>query len=154
MKGNDGDFYSNNPSKNYVSRFTDGFRGWLDYDSVDHFFNARPDKANKNMKQKKSIYLDVYRQTPVGLSYSLIGMLVPDNISAEPYRKELIEKIFFHQIFSLIDSLSVSCNDLLGMVAAYFHINTGPVEKISRGSRSVYLSFFLPPFKSYRYYLF
>ena len=33
---------------------------------------------------------DVYQQTPVGLSDISIRTVVPDNISAEPYRKELI----------------------------------------------------------------
>ena len=67
----------------------------------------------------------VYQQTPVGLSELSIRTLVPDNISAEPYRKALIAKLFFHQILSLTDSPSVSFNDLLDTVAAYFDINTG-----------------------------
>ena len=55
--------------------------------------------------------------------------LVPDAISAEPYRKALIAKLFFHQILSLTDPPTVSFNDLLAIVAAYVDINTGSAEK-------------------------
>ena len=71
----------------------------------------------------------VYQQTPVGLSELSIRTLVPDAISAEPYRKALIEKLFFYQILSLTDSPSVFFNDLLATVAAYFDINTGSAER-------------------------
>ena len=71
----------------------------------------------------------VYQQTPVGLSELSIRTLVPDAISAEPYRKASIAKLFFHHILSLTDSPYVSFNDLLATVAAYFDINTGSTER-------------------------
>ena len=71
----------------------------------------------------------VYMQTPVGLSEPLIWTLVPDPISAEPYRKALIAKLFLHQILSLTNSPSVSVNDLMATVAAYFDINSGSAER-------------------------
>ena len=71
----------------------------------------------------------VYRQTPVELSELSIRTLVPVPISAEPYHKTLIVKLFFHQILSLADSPSVSVNDLMTTVAAYFDINTGSAER-------------------------
>ena len=71
----------------------------------------------------------VYQQTPVGLSELSIRTLVPDNISAEPYHKVLITKILFRQILSLTDSPSVSFNNLMATVAAYFDINSGSTER-------------------------
>ena len=71
----------------------------------------------------------VYQKTQVGLSELSIRTLVPDDISAEPYRKVLIAKFFFHQILSLTDSPSVSFNDLMATAAAYFDINTGSTER-------------------------
>ena len=70
----------------------------------------------------------VYQQTPIGLSEHSIRTLVPDNINAEPYRKVLITKLFSHHILSLIDSPTVSLNDLMATVAACFDINTGSAE--------------------------
>ena len=70
----------------------------------------------------------VYQQTPIELSELSIQTLVPDNINAEPYRKALIAKLFSHQILSLIDSPTVSLNDLMATVAACFDINTGSAE--------------------------
>ena len=85
----------------------------------------------------------VYQQTPVGLSEISIRTLVPDAISVEPYRKSLIAKLFFHQIFSLTDSLSVSSNDLLATVVAYFDINTWSTErKTKSAAQSISRSFF------------
>ena len=72
-----------------------------------------------------------------------IRILVPDNISAEPYRKALIAKLFFHQILSLTDSPSVSFNDLLDTVAAYFEINTGSAEREAEAAaQAISRSFF------------
>ena len=71
----------------------------------------------------------VYMQTPVGLSELLIRTLVHDPISAEPYRKALIAKLFLHQILSLTNSPSVSVNDLMATVAAYFDISMGSAER-------------------------
>ena len=71
----------------------------------------------------------VYQQTAVGLSDLSIRTLVPDPISAEPYRKALIAKIFFHQILSLADSPSVELNDLISTVASYFSFSTGSAER-------------------------
>ena len=85
----------------------------------------------------------VYQQTPVGLSELSIRTLVSDNINAEPYRKALIAKIFFHQILSLTDSPSVSFNDLLATVGAYFDINTESVEREAEAAaQSISRSFF------------
>ena len=71
----------------------------------------------------------VYMQTPVGLSELSIRTLVSGPISAEPYRKALIVKLFFHQILSLTDSPSVFVNDLMAIVAVYLDINTGSAER-------------------------
>ena len=68
-------------------------------------------------------------QTPVGLSDLSIRTVVPDPISAKPYRKALIAKLFLHQILSFTDSPSVSVNDLMATVAVYFDINTGSAER-------------------------
>ena len=87
--------------------------------------------------------LGVYQQTPVGLGKLSIRTLVPDAISVEPYRKALIAKLFFHQILSLTDSPSVSFNDLLATVAAYFDINTGYAEREAEAAaQSISRSFF------------
>ena len=71
----------------------------------------------------------VYQQTAVGLSDLSIRTLVPDPISAEPYRKALITKLFFRQILSLADSPSVELNDLFSTVASYFSFSTGSAER-------------------------
>jgi len=85
----------------------------------------------------------VYQQTPVGHSELSIRTLVPDAISAEPYRKALIAKLFFYQILSLTDSPSVSFNDLFDTVAAYFDINTGSAEREAEAAaQSISRSFF------------
>ena len=85
----------------------------------------------------------VYMQTPVGLSELSIRTLIPDPISAELYRKVLIAKLFFHQILSLTDSPSVSVNDLMVTVAAYFNINTGSAEREAESAaQSISRSFF------------
>jgi len=77
------------------------------------------------------------------LSELTIRTLVPDPISAEPYRKALIEKIFFHQILSLSDSPPVSFNDLIATVASYFDINTGSAEmETETATQSIFRSFF------------
>ena len=85
----------------------------------------------------------VYQQTPVGLSELSIRTLVPDAISAEPYRKALIAKLFFHQIFSLKYSPSVSFDDLLATVAVYVDINTGSTEReVEAAAQYISRSFF------------
>ena len=97
----------------------------------------------------------VYQQKPVELGELLLSTHVPDNISAEPYHKALIAKIFFHQILSLTDSPSASFNDLLATVAAYFDIITGSAEKEAEAAaQSTSLSFLFPRFNSHRCYLF
>ena len=88
-------------------------------------------------------YFNMYQQTPVGLSKLSIWTLVLDNISSEPYRKALIAKIFFLQTLSLSDSPSVSFNDLMATVAAYFDINTGfPEREAETATQSIYRYFF------------
>ena len=84
----------------------------------------------------------VYRQTLVGLSELSIRTLVPVPISAEPYRNALIAKLFFHQILSLADSPSVSVNDLIATVAAYFDINTGSLEREAEAAAQSISRFF------------
>ena len=85
----------------------------------------------------------VYMQTPVRLSELLIRTLVPDPISGEQYRKALIAKLFFHQILSLTDSPSISVNDFMVTVAAYFDINTGSAEREAEAAaKSISRSFF------------
>ena len=71
----------------------------------------------------------IYQQTAVGLSDLSIRTLVPDPISAEPYRKALIAKRFFQQIMSLADSLSIELDDLISTVASYFSFSTGSAER-------------------------
>ena len=46
VKGNDGKCYPKNPDNNYVSRFSERFRGYLSYGSLDHIFRACPQKAS------------------------------------------------------------------------------------------------------------
>ena len=96
----------------------------------------------------------VYRQTPVGLSELSIRTLVPVPISAEPYRKALIAKLFFHQILSLADSPSVFVNDLMATVAAYFDINTGSAEREAEAAAQSISRSFFPCVKPTRRYLF
>ena len=50
-------------------------------------------------------------------------------ISEEPYRKVLIEKLFYYQILYITDSHSVSVNALMATVAVYFDINSGFAER-------------------------
>ena len=85
----------------------------------------------------------VYQQTPIELSELSIQTLVPDNINAEPYRKVLITKLFSHHILSLIDSPTVSLNDLMATVSACFDINTGSAEwEVKIAAPSISCSFF------------
>ena len=89
------------------------------------------------------VNLGVHQQTPVRLSELSIRTLVPDNISADPYHKALIAKLFFHQILSLTDSPPVSFNDFLATVAAYFDINTESAERDAEAaSQSISRCFF------------
>jgi len=90
----------------------------------------------------------VYRQTPVGLSELSIRTLVPVPISAEPYRKALIAKLFFHQILSLMNSTSATFYDLLATVAAYFDIITGSAE--TKPKQQLCLSLFLFLFSAFQ----
>ena len=71
----------------------------------------------------------IYQQTAVGLSDLSIRTLVPDPISAVPYRKALIAKLFFQKILSLADFPSVELNDLISTVASYFSFSTGSAER-------------------------
>ena len=72
-----------------------------------------------------------------------IRTLVSDPISTKLYRKALIAKLFFHQILSLTDSPSVSFNDLMATVAAYFDINAGSAEREAEAAtQTISRSFF------------
>ena len=85
----------------------------------------------------------IYQQTAVGLSDLSIRTLVPDPISAEPYRKALTAKLFFHKILSLADSPSIELNDLLSTVALYFSISTDSAERdVDTATQSISRSFF------------
>ena len=97
----------------------------------------------------------VYMQTPVELNELSIRTLVPVPISAEPYRKALIAKLFFHQILSLMNSTSATFYDLLATVAAYFDIITGSAETKPKQQLclSPFLFYFLR-FNSHQFYLF
>ena len=52
----------------------------------------------------------VYQLTTVGSSEATIRTLVPVSISALPYRKALIAKLFFRQILGHAGSPSISCS--------------------------------------------
>ena len=76
-----------------------------------------------------SSHFDVYQQASVGSGNVTTRTLVPAPISADPYRKTLIAKLFFCQIISLINTPSVSFSDLMTTVASYFPLNTGSAER-------------------------
>ena len=95
----------NTPSNNNISTFTAGISG-----------SALPN-------------FGAYQQISVGLIEISIRILVPDAISADPYRNVLIAKLFFRQILFLFDSPSIFFNDLMTIIAFYFHINTGSAER-------------------------
>ena len=74
----------------------------------------------------------------------MIRTLVPGPIRAEPYRKTLIDKLFFCQILSLVDSPSIKFNKLLFTIASYFSISTGFTERdADTAAQSISRSFFL-----------
>ena len=66
---------------------------------------------------------DFYQLTLVGTSDATIHTLVPVLISALPYRKALIVKLFFRQILGFVDSPSISVNDLVSIVVSYFDMS-------------------------------
>ena len=70
----------------------------------------------------------VCQLTTVGTSDATIRTLVLIPISASPYRKVLIAKIFFRQIFGYADSPSISINDLVSTVSLYFDMSTATAE--------------------------
>ena len=70
----------------------------------------------------------VCQLTTVGTSDATIRTLVLIPISASPYRKVLIAKIFFRQIFGYVDSPSISINDLVSTVSLYFDMSTATAE--------------------------
>ena len=65
-----------------------------------------------------------YQLTLVGASDATIHTLVPVLISALPYRKALIVKLFFRQILGFLDYPSISVNDLVSTVVSYFDMST------------------------------
>ena len=71
----------------------------------------------------------VYQLTAVGASTATIRTLVPVSISAPPYRKALIAKLFFKQILGHAGSPSISCSDLVTTVATYFDMSTAMAER-------------------------
>ena len=54
VKGKDSKFYLMNPITDYVSRFADGFSGYLDCGSAAHLFRACPEKNSREVKQELS----------------------------------------------------------------------------------------------------
>ena len=86
----------------------------------------------------------IYQQTAVGLSDLSIRTLVPDPISAVPYRKALIAKLFFRQILSLADCPFVELNDLLSTVLLNFSFSTGSTERdADTAAQSISRTFFV-----------
>ena len=89
-------------------------------------------------------HFGVYQQTSVGTSDVTMRTLVPSAIGAEPYRKELIAKLFFRQILPLTDATYVSFSNLITTVSLYFSINTGSSERESAAAVvSIRSNFFL-----------
>ena len=76
-----------------------------------------------------SSHFGVYQQTSVGSGDVTIRTLAIAPISAEPYRKVLIAKIFFRQIISLTDTPYLSFSDIMTTIASYFSLNTGSAER-------------------------
>ena len=71
----------------------------------------------------------VYQLTPVRASGATIRILVLVPISALPYRKALIAKLFFRQILGYVDSPSIFVNDLVSTVTSYFDMSTVMTER-------------------------
>ena len=89
-------------------------------------------------------HFGIYQQTSVGTGDVTIRTLVPVAISAEPYRKALITKLFFRQILPLADATYVSFSDLMTTISLYFFINTGSSERESAVAvTSIHSNFFL-----------
>ena len=106
--------------------------------------NIRSPSAVDGVPQ--SSHFGVYQQTTVGTGDVSIRTLVPAAISAAPYRKALIAKLFFRQILALTDSPSTSFNDLMTTVALYFSLNTGAAEREAESAVAFIRSnFFLIP---------
>ena len=72
----------------------------------------------------ESSHFGVYQQMDVDTGDVSIRTLVPAIISAVPYRKALIAKLYFRQILAL----TASFNDLMTTVVLYFPLNTGAAE--------------------------
>ena len=86
----------------------------------------------------------VYQKTVIESSDISIRTLVPDPISAEPYRKSLIANRFFRQIITLSDRPSVSFSYLMLTVTSYFGLNTGSAEREAEATFiSIHNDFFL-----------
>ena len=71
----------------------------------------------------------VYQLMTVNASDATIRTLVPVSISAPPYRKTLIAKLFYRQILGHAGSPSISCSNLVTTVATYFDMSTAMVER-------------------------
>ena len=71
----------------------------------------------------------VYQQISIGSSDTSIRTLIHDVINANPYRKALIVKLFFHQTMNLSDTPSMSFSDLMSTIASYFGLNTEFTER-------------------------
>ena len=54
MKGDDGEMDQTHPANNNVSRITDGFNGYLDFDSIQHLFlSCQHKEKNKEIISAK-----------------------------------------------------------------------------------------------------
>lgn len=61
-------------------------------------------------------------------------MLVPGTISAEPYRKALIVKLFTYEITVLSNNSSVSFSDRMSAVASYLRLSTEFAKRKAEGA--------------------
>ena len=82
--------------------------------------------------------------TSVGSSEILIYPLVPATTSAEPYCKNLIDKLFPRQTLTLSDIPSVSYSNLMTIVASYFSMNMGSAEREMEELLLLFARRFLP----------
>ena len=92
-------------------------------------FSAGVFPQTATVSSSESNGFGVYQLTPVGASDATIRTLVPVSISALPYRKALIAKLFFRQILGYTDSPSISVSDLISTVASYFDMSTAMAER-------------------------
>ena len=123
VKGTDGKLYSKIPINNYVSRFADGFSGYLCCGSTSHLFRNYPNKANNETKLKKNqdlwAHVPSTRKTETILLYNQILC----QLTLDGYRLTLKPcQITLTPIFCLLNLLTLILTNLLwkGMFLCYF----------------------------------